>query len=93
MLTTNVDSLYLILFSELAKPNGIVSKVLNFLGFQVFKNISILKHTHLFDSKYNFRVYFWEIPVFHTLKVQTVLIEVHYNILSLQNHSSGGGGH
>lgn len=81
MLTTNVHSLYLILFYELAKPNGIVSKILNLLGFQVFKNISVLKHTHLFDSKYNFRVYFWEIPVFHTLKVQTVLLELHCKTL------------
>ena len=81
MLTTNVHSLYLILFYELAKPNGIVSKILNLLGFQVFKNISVLKHTHLFDSKYNFRVYFWEIPVFHTLKVQTILLELHCKTL------------
>lgn len=59
-----VHSLYIILFSELVKPNRIVSKVLNFLEFQVFTNISILNHIHFFDSKYNFRVYFWEIPVF-----------------------------
>lgn len=36
---------------------------------------------HLFDSKCNFRDYFWAILIFYTFMFQIILIELHSKIL------------